>query len=79
MEWRRQEEVERLVSALAFDSFNRIHLLKNVRDKFLKRLDIGVLRQVAKRVGEIDAGVTIRYFDEHFAEDDPAKFASFIG
>src|SRR3990170_3264425 len=79
MEWRRQREVERLVSALAFDSLDGIHLLKDGRDKLLERLEVRILWQVAEHVGEVDARIVVHHLDKYLAEDGPAKFARFIG
>jgi hypothetical protein len=71
--------MRQLVPALAFDPLDRIYFLKDGRDKFLKCLEICILRQTIEHVGEVDAKVLVHHLDEHLAEDDSAKLSGFIG
>ena len=79
MERWRQDEAKRLVPALAFDPLDVTHSVNDGRDKLFKRLEICVLRQASKDIGEVDARVLVHHLDEHLAEDGPAEFARLVG
>ena len=71
--------MKRLVPVLAFDPLDLVYLVDDGSDKFFKCLDIHILQQAVKDVGEVDARVLVHHFDEHLEEDGPAEFVGFIG
>ena len=79
MEWWQENEAKRLVPVLAFDPLDLVHLVNDGRDKFFECLEVHILRQVVKNIGEVDARVLVHHFDEHLLEDGPAEFAGFVG
>ena len=79
MEWWRENGAKRLVPALAFDPLDLAHSVNDGCDKLFECLEVYILRQASKNIGEVDARVLVHHFDEHLEEDVPTEFAGFVG
>ena len=71
--------MEWLVQALAFQRLDSVNVANDGLDTLFERLEVRILRQALKRVGEVDAGVLERHLGEHLGQGAPAKLPSLIG